>query len=114
MANPGSIGIYDNTLQNGTLCAVILASTIQSSVTLNPNQIYSFAHDGEDPSGNSATQTIYMCTSGTVVTSPDSGLDKIKLMFGRPMSIGPNFKTLNFATLSGIALFSVIPGGTVN
>lgn len=117
MPNPGFIGAIKDTLINGSICGVIVATTIPSSIGLNPNQVYSLAHDGEDPNGNSATQTIYLSTSGQsalMSTTFDSGYDKIKLKNGRPLAIGPNFNILNFATASGIACFSIIPGASIN
>ena len=104
----------EDTLVNKTVCGVIVAGTSVGTISLNPNKVYSLSHDGEDPNGGVANQTIYFCTSGTVNTTFDAGFDKIKLKVGRPITIGPSFRNLYFATASGIACFSIIPGAPVN
>jgi hypothetical protein len=89
---------------------VLVASTSEGSVILNPDLEYILMHDGEDNTGASDSNTIYLSFSGSVDADASEGSDKAKLIETRSFPVGPGLSLMKFKTAAGGPTFTVIPG----
>lgn len=105
MGNPSSISNKP---------AVLKATTSLQSVDLDGNREYSLGHDGEDDTGGSDENTIYLGFDTVGTANETEGSDKAKLISGRSIVIGPGVDKLYFQTETGTPTFTVVPsGGTI-
>lgn len=100
MANPTTLS---------TNPAVLVASTSEFTLTIDGERAYTFAHDSEDSSGDTDSNTIYLAINAAVTADPTEGNNKIKLINGRSVVIGPGVTRVRFKCASGGPTMTVMP-----
>ena len=104
MANPASMSDHP---------AVILTSTTEFSLILDPDREYTLYHDGETDAGVASALPIYLSFSAAVDNDESEGDDKAKLMSARTLVIGPGVPVLYVQLKAAAATtptFTIVPG----
>jgi hypothetical protein len=85
---------------------VVSAESTQSALALDANRTYFLRHLGLDPAGAPDTSTIYLSV-GTVTATLAESSDKLPLLNGCEITIGPGLSGINYKTASGSPVFSI-------
>ncbi len=104
MANPNSID---------HLPAVIVTSTSQDELFVDEMREYTISHDGETNAGVADTNTVYIAIrtasdASDVVATAAEGTNKIKLLNGRSVVVGPSVRSIRHKTAAGAPTFTII------
>ena len=92
-----------------TTFANVTASDMPAALPLDSDRSYTLSHNGVDVAGSAATTTIFLSV-GTVTASYAAADDKIPLMAGTSIVVGPGLSSINFQTTSGSPTFIVLAG----
>lgn len=110
MANPTTFAAETD------MMAVLVASTSQQTITLNPSCSYALYHNSQDNQSTpvSDVNSIFLAcnvkssTSGTAVATGVEATNKAILLAGGVLTIGPNISALKFICASGTPTFNLI------
>lgn len=102
----------ETTMSN--LPVVLEATSSQQTITINPYKWHEIEHFGEDASGSSASDAIYLAferagESLTVDADASEGANKWKLRDGKKLLLPPGVGLIAFKTGSGSPTFGINP-----
>jgi hypothetical protein len=95
-----------------TTFANIAASNVaQAAMVLDRNRTYIIRHNAVDVDGSAATGTIYFSV-GTVTASMAEASDKLPLLSGKEITVGPGLSGLNYLSATNAPTFLVVASAT--
>lgn len=95
---------------DGAKPALVQITSTESVLTLQVDREYTLFHTGLDVSGNSTTNTVYGDYAGDRVADEAADTDKLVLLSGKAVTIGPGLDVYKLKTASGSPVIQVIPG----